>query len=112
MHRLLYDLAASAGAEITFGAAVTAVAPGEPKPSITLASGEVLEADIVIGADGPNSFVRETVLGEDNEEGKISGYSCFGAVIPGERLVNDPELSHLLNADEVGSPSSLLPDAS
>jgi salicylate hydroxylase len=101
VHRLLHDLAVSAGAEITFGATVSAVTPGEPKPSITLATGEVHEADIVIGADGPNSFVREIVLGDDNEAGNISGYSCFGAIIPGEELKKDPELAPWLTADEV-----------
>ena len=80
---------------------MTAVTPGEPRPSITLASGEVIEADVVIGADGPNSFVRETVLGEDNEPGNISGYSCLGGIIPGEEMEKDSELAAWLNADEV-----------
>lgn len=98
---MLYNLAVSSGAEIILGAAVTAVTPGEPKPSITLASGEVHTADIVLGADGPNSFIREVVLGEDSEEGKPSGYSVLGAVIPGDKMAKDPELAGWLAADEV-----------
>lgn len=101
MHRLLYDLAVSKGAEVIFNANVTAVTPGEPKPSITLASGEVHTADIVIGADGPNSFVRKTVLVDDPPEGQASGYSVLGAIIPGEAMSKDSDLAPWLAVDEV-----------
>lgn len=100
VHRLLYDLAVSKGAEVIFNANVTAVTPGEPKPSITLASGEVHTADIVIGADGPNSFVRKTVLVDDPPEGQASGYSVLGAIIPGEAMSKDSDLAPWLAVDE------------
>lgn len=106
VHRLLYKLAVSAGAEVVFGAVVTAVTPGEPKPSVTLASGEVYTADIVLGADGPNSFVRSSALSE-KPEGKLSGYSVFGTVIPGDEMAKDPELATWLTADEVNGPSNV-----
>lgn len=101
VHRLLYDLAVSVGAEVIFNAQVTAVTPGEPKPSVTLASGEVYTADIVLGADGPNSLVRETVLADDIPEGAVSGYSVLGAIIPGDAMSKDSELAPWLAADEV-----------
>ena len=102
VHRLLHRLATEAGAEIIFGANVASVTPGEPKPSITLDSGETYEGDIIIGADGPNSFVREAVLGDDNEAGNPSGYSIFGAVIPGDSLKSNALLEEWISNDEVG----------
>lgn len=100
VHRLLHRLATEAGAEIIFGAKVAEVTPGEPRPSITLESGETYEGDMVIGADGPNSFVREVVLGDDNEAGNPSGFSVLGAVIPGELMKGDPQLEEWISNDE------------
>lgn len=110
VHRLLHRLATEAGAEIIFGAKVASVTPGEPRPSITLASGETYEGDIVIGADGPNSSVREVVLGDDNEAGNMSGFSVFGAVVPGELMTGDPQLEEWITNDEVRSCRAVLVD--
>ncbi|EKM50080.1 uncharacterized protein PHACADRAFT_264601 [Phanerochaete carnosa HHB-10118-sp] len=97
---LLHRLATEAGAEIIFNAKVAAVTPGEPRPSITLESGLTYEGDIILGADGPNSFVREVVLGDDNEAGIPSGISVLGAVIPGELMRGDPRLEEWISNDE------------
>ncbi|KAI0266066.1 hypothetical protein BC834DRAFT_843152 [Gloeopeniophorella convolvens] len=87
LHDVLHRLALSAGARVTFGAAVASItpAPEEPspeeggqagtsapgpgaaaRPRVELVSGEVLEADVIIGADGPYSIARRAVLGDDD----------------------------------------------
>ena len=35
------------------------------RPSVRLESGEVVEADVIVGADGSNSVVRKELLGQE-----------------------------------------------
>ena len=96
MHRL----ATQAGAQVDFGVTVQEVQPGDPRPQVILADGRTLIADIIIGADGPASIVRKTVLDED-DEAEPSGYTAFGGIIPASQLMQDPELAKLLQSSEV-----------
>jgi len=75
---MLHDLALSAGASITLNAEVTSVSFDTSKrlPTAVLADGTVLNADLVIGADGYRSIVRETVTGEP-DNGQPSGQTYF-----------------------------------
>ncbi|KAI0091577.1 hypothetical protein BDY19DRAFT_931199 [Irpex rosettiformis] len=99
VHRLLYNLATSAGAQVTFGVSVTAVKSGTPKPSVTLSTGEVLTADVVIGADGPNSKIRK-YINKDEEPAQPSGFTIFGGIVPTSEMMKDPELAKWAQADE------------
>ncbi|KAJ7145093.1 FAD/NAD(P)-binding domain-containing protein [Mycena crocata] len=47
--------------------------------TITLHTGEVIQADILLGADGINSVVRTDILGSA-QKATASGWSCFRAV--------------------------------
>ena len=107
VHRLVYRLAVESGAQVDFGVSVESVKPGNPKPSVTLSTGEVLTADIIIGADGPRSLVRPVVLDRD-DDAKPSGFSVFGTTIPAEEMMKDPELAKLVQANEVRHWHSLL----
>ncbi|RYP59455.1 hypothetical protein DL770_010192 [Monosporascus sp. CRB-9-2] len=75
----------------------------EPRaPSITLASGEVIEGDVVIGADGVHSLASETVLGYENRPVAPSHYNyCYRFLIPVPTLQADPE-TRSWNADIEG----------
>ena len=99
-HRLLYRLATAAGAQVEFGVTVQEVQPGDPQPSVILSDGRTLIADLVIGADGPNSIVRHAVLDEE-EYTEPSGYTAFGGTIPASEVMKDAELAKLLQSDEV-----------
>ncbi|GJE93239.1 FAD/NAD(P)-binding domain-containing protein [Phanerochaete sordida] len=99
VHRLVYRLAVEAGAIVDFGVSVAEVAPGNPRPRVTLSTGEVLEADLVIGADGPRSIVRPVVLGRP-DDAVPSGFTIFGTTIPAEEMQKDPELAKLVQANE------------
>ncbi|KAJ2917671.1 hypothetical protein MD484_g2732, partial [Candolleomyces efflorescens] len=62
--------------------------------SVTLASGEIVEGDLVIGADGLRSKVLEVVLPpeEQNLDPKHTGDAAYRALIPSDRLLADPDL--------------------
>ena len=57
--------------------ATSASVTGYGPPSVRLANGEVLNADIVIGADGSRSMVREVVLDPEQDHGVESGYTIY-----------------------------------
>lgn len=99
-HRLVHRIATAAGAKLRYGANVVKVTPGDPRPSVMLSTGEVLTADIVIGADGPRSFVRRTTF-DYEDDAKPTGTTVFGGVIPESVMKKDPELAKMIKAPEV-----------
>jgi salicylate hydroxylase len=98
----LYGLASSAGARIVFGATVESVEPaqGVPseigistpiagpghstlRPTLRLKTGEILHADVIIGADGLRSIVRRVVSDEGEEpEATSIGLSTYMGSVP------------------------------
>lgn len=99
-HRLVHKIATAAGAKLLYGTTVVKVAPGNSGPSVTLATGEVLTADIVIGADGSHSFVRRTVF-DYEDDAKPSGTTVFGGIIPETEMMKYPDLAKMLKSPEV-----------
>jgi len=57
--------------------ATSASVTGYGPPCVRLADGEVLTADIVIGADGSRSMVRELLLDPEQDHGVESGYNVY-----------------------------------
>lgn len=73
---MLYDLVVRTGITVDFGCRVVAVHP--EGPSVTLADGRELHADLVIGADGDCSTVRPTLFNgriEVERDGILTGYT-------------------------------------
>ena len=56
LRQLLYDTALSCGATIHLNTTVTAIEPDAGR--VRLSTGEVLEADVIVGADGPSGLSR------------------------------------------------------
>lgn len=50
--RLLYEAAVREGVNVRFGARVEKLADSSPLPCVTLPTGERIEADLIVGADG------------------------------------------------------------
>ncbi|KAI1796712.1 FAD/NAD(P)-binding domain-containing protein [Ganoderma leucocontextum] len=99
---ILYKLATEAGATVEFHKEVTSVRQGteeDNKPSVTLASGEVLTADIIVGADGCKSLVREVVL-EEEDCAEPGGMTLYSGVIDAEDMFKDPDLKPFILSDE------------
>ncbi|KAI9438617.1 hypothetical protein H4582DRAFT_185184 [Lactarius indigo] len=96
---ILHRLALSAGARVTFGATVESVepAPEAPpengtstsiagpstlRPSVRLKTGEILHADVIVGADGQRSIVRRAVTEDAEPEPTPTGLSVYTGSIP------------------------------
>lgn len=59
----LYEGALEAGAEVLTGVDVTSIDPANS--NVTVANGDVLTADLIIGADGPRGRGRRLLLDQD-----------------------------------------------
>ncbi|POY74198.1 hypothetical protein BMF94_2772 [Rhodotorula taiwanensis] len=68
---------------------------------VTLADGEVLSADVIVAADGIHSIGRTAVLGQKLVANR-SGHSAYRALIPRERLLENPRALAILDGDEKG----------
>jgi len=71
-------------AAIHLGARCVQVEPTGDQPRVTLASGETITADVIVGADGVHSVVRKLIVGEDTSA--LSGLHAWRGVIPTDRL--------------------------
>lgn len=70
--------------KLHFSKRLSHVAQNDDGVVLTFEDGTVAEADIVIGADGINSVIRETILGV--EAPLYSGWVAHRAIISGEKL--------------------------
>ncbi|KZT25113.1 FAD/NAD(P)-binding domain-containing protein [Neolentinus lepideus HHB14362 ss-1] len=102
LYQILYDLAVEAGVDIRFGAEVVNVKPWTP--SVVLSDGEVVTADVVVGADGLGSVVRsyvaEAQMNDIQEEIPVPMVTA-AAVIDKDAMVGDDELRVLLNTPKM-----------
>ena len=57
--------------------ATSASVTGHGPPSVQLTNGEMLIADIIVGADGSRSMVRELLLEPEQDHGVESGYNVY-----------------------------------
>lgn len=69
---------------LRLGTTVTGVDQDERAVRLTTSTGDVVEADVVIGADGIRSTLRAQLFG--GQQPQPSGYLCWRALIPRERL--------------------------
>ena len=94
--QLLYDLATEAGANVSINTVVSSIQTGDgPQHSVILTNGEVINADVIIGADGCSSIVRPYVTGRE-ESPKPAGLTVYTGAINIVDAHNDPELAPLL----------------
>ena len=103
-HRLLLDLAAPL-TTLRLNSTVVSVNPtGSPesgeKPSITLSTGEVLTADLIIGADGVKSMCREVVLGAP-VKATATGDAAYRVTLPTDEMAKHPELKAFVDSPEM-----------
>lgn len=103
-HAMLLRLARAApGVRIRLHAAVRDVQPDptvQGGPSVTLASGEVLYADVIIGADGVKSTLQKAVTGLDDAP-IPTGDAAYRAIIRTDSMLQDPELRQLVETPEM-----------
>ncbi|KDR69830.1 hypothetical protein GALMADRAFT_214909 [Galerina marginata CBS 339.88] len=88
LHRILLDNARPY-INLRLNSMITDIDPSAP--SITLKSGEIIKADLVIGADGIHSRVRTTVVGALDKP-MPTGDAAYRALIPTSALLRDADL--------------------
>ena len=86
----LIDLLATGldGVDVRFGCEVIGAGNTADGAVVELASGEVLDGDAVVAADGIKSAVRTSVFGE--MPGRFSGWVAYRAMVPRERVADLP----------------------
>ncbi|KIJ65706.1 hypothetical protein HYDPIDRAFT_110856 [Hydnomerulius pinastri MD-312] len=102
LYAILYSAALSAGVQISYNTAIANVSANPPR--VELATGEDLYADLIVGADGSHSIVREAIEGEENVgQPDDQSFSVYVATISREQLQEDPELNAFTTV-ELGGP--------
>lgn len=102
-HRMVYDLVCDApGVEFRLNSTVKSVNP-DPQgsgPSVTLTTGEEIRGDLIIGADGVKSLLRQVVIGKPDSP-VPTGDAAYRAIIPTDIMARDPELRPFLDPPEM-----------
>jgi salicylate hydroxylase len=70
------------------------------QPILTLQNGTTLTADLVIGADGVKSFIREIVVGHPDKP-VPTGDAAYRAIIKTEDMLKDESLRELVEYPEM-----------
>ncbi len=103
-HTLLHRLARAApSVHIRLGATVLTVQPDPAAgggPSVTLATGEVIHADLIIAADGVKSTIQKVVTGLDDNP-TPTGDAAYRATIPTDVMMSDPDLRPFVETPEM-----------
>ncbi|KAL4759133.1 uncharacterized protein BDW70DRAFT_161914 [Aspergillus foveolatus] len=101
-YQLLFDEVSRLGIEIRLGAEVADIAFGTAE--VVLAGGERVAGDVIIGADGLHSRVRDAVLGIPTPP-QETGDLAYRATLKRAQLeaLNDPEIEDLCGQTAVTS---------
>ncbi|KUJ16928.1 FAD/NAD(P)-binding domain-containing protein [Mollisia scopiformis] len=70
-------------------------------PSVELASGDILKADLIVAADGVKSVARKFVLGGNDIPPERTGFAAYRATVDAAKIKDDPEISWLLEKPSV-----------
>jgi 2-polyprenyl-6-methoxyphenol hydroxylase-like FAD-dependent oxidoreductase len=81
LHRILQDAVLASGADVRTGVTVTAIDDREHGASVAFTDGESRDYDLVVGADGLYSQVREMVFGPEIKP-KFTGQVCWRYNLP------------------------------
>ncbi|KAA0094112.1 hypothetical protein CIW49_25750 [Mycolicibacterium sp. P1-18] len=80
----LHDVLLGAVGDITLNHRVSGVDPHPERAVVTFAGGDTAAADLVIGADGVHSMVRENLFG--STEATFSGLVAYRGIAPRDRV--------------------------
>ncbi|EAU85110.2 hypothetical protein CC1G_08083 [Coprinopsis cinerea okayama7 len=98
LRKLLYDTAVGCGADIRMGVAVTDVDPDNQR--VKLATGEVIQGDAIIGADGVNGLTRKLMVELDREPDHRN--NLYSTVVSRDAMMRDPELRKMISERKNG----------
>lgn len=100
--KVLAVAATSRGAKLVFNADVTRVVAGDGRPVVYCDDGTSYVVDLVVGADGQRSNVRQSIPKVADVEVRKLREQCWRATVPKDKMRGNSELEWLL---ECGSES-------
>lgn len=95
IHRILHRHALRAGAEVRLGSRV--IHYDFENAIVHLATGERLQADLVVAADGVNSVARKAFLPELGDGLEKTGWAAYRAQVSVEKIKANPTTAHVAN---------------
>jgi salicylate hydroxylase len=96
-HQLLFELA-KPYMDLQLNSRVVSIDPS--KPSLTLANGKVIYTDVIIGADGVKSYIREVVVGGP-DKATPTGDAAYRAIVSSADMIKDPDLKPFVDLPEM-----------
>jgi len=102
LHKCLLDRAVELGAAVRCDSRVVDVRICETgeKARVVMESGREIEADLVVGADGINSKLREVMLGREDPP-IPTGDLAYRLLLSTSEMMKDPELASLVTDPQV-----------
>ncbi|EQB55920.1 FAD binding domain-containing protein [Colletotrichum gloeosporioides Cg-14] len=102
LHRCLLERAVELGAELVTNAKVETFTVSEDQMSSTvfLADGRTMTADLIVGADGIASNLREQFLGKSDPP-QLTGDLAYRLLLNTADMLKDPELRHFVENPQV-----------
>ncbi|KAJ3716990.1 FAD/NAD(P)-binding domain-containing protein [Lentinula raphanica] len=102
LYEMLFTLA-SPYMDLRMNSKVTSLNADNPNtPSVTVQTGEVISADLIIGADGINSIVRGSITGQPRLPLSVpAGDIAYRVVLPTETFKEEPQLRALVEEPRI-----------
>lgn len=89
--RILSDATRASGTSVRLGVTFSGIEPAGDEVSVSFTDGSMSRYDLVIGADGCNSKVREHLFPEAPRP-RFTGQACWRAVVPRPREIERPAM--------------------
>ncbi len=77
--------------ELRTSCAISSYSQTDIKASVSLSDGELVSGDVILGADGIRSTVRQQLIGDG--EPMVSGHTIYRAVVPMDEVPEDLRLN-------------------
>jgi salicylate hydroxylase len=104
LHRCLYDRAVELGAVVQTNSRVLDVETGlgqsGEKGKVVLEGGREVKADLVVGADGINTKLREVMLGREDPP-TPTGDLAYRLLLSTKEMLKDPDLASFVTDPQV-----------
>jgi salicylate hydroxylase len=100
LHQCLLDRAVELGAKVQVNSRVVDVKIEGDRATAVMADGREMEADLVVGADGINSRLREVMLGREDPP-TPTGDLAYRLLLSTKDMMNDPELAQFIKNPQV-----------
>lgn len=101
-----------ADVDVRFGVTLSAVSQRDDGVTVTLGTGEELEVDLLVGADGIHSAVRSLAFGAESQYQHYLGFHCAAFVFDASDISREADCERFVMADTIDRQVDLffLPD--